>query len=174
MGGPELLLAALWAAATAAPAFAQGSRLDAILESHILRVGTTGDYRPFTALDKKSGEYSGFDIDMARSLAQALGVKIEFIPTAWSNLAKDLAAGDFDIAMGGVSVTLDRQRRGFFSAPTMRDGKTPIARCADQEKFQTLAEIDRPGVKVIANPEPTSASIARACTRLKLSSIRTI
>ncbi len=117
-----------------------------------MRVGTTGDYRPFTALDKTSGEYSGFDIDMARSLAQALGVKIEFVPTTWSNLAKDLAGGAFDIAMGGVSVTLDRQRRGFFSAPTMRDGKTPIARCADEEKFQTLAEIDRPGVKVIANP----------------------
>ena len=144
------------------PAFAEGSRLDAILESHTLRVGTTGDDRPFTALDKASGEYSGFDIDMARSLAQALGVKIEFVPTTWSNLAKDLAGGDFDIAMGGVSVTLDRQRKGFFSAPTMRDGKTPIARCADEEKFQTLSEIDRPGVKVIANPGGTNERFDRA------------
>ena len=80
MRGPGLLLAALWAAAIAAPAFAEGSRLDAILESHTLRVGTTGDYRPFTALDKASGEYSGFDIDMARSLAQALGVKSSSFP----------------------------------------------------------------------------------------------
>ena len=119
-------------------------------------------HRPFTALDKKSGEYSGFDIDMARSLAQALGVKIEFVPTTWSNLAKDLAGGDFDIAMGGVSVTLDRQRKGFFSAPTMRDGKTAIARCADEEKFQTLSEIDRPGVKVVANPGGTNERFDRA------------
>jgi len=162
MRGPGLLLAALWAAAIAAPAFAEGSRLDAILESHALRVGTTGDYRPFTALDKKSGEYSGFDIDMARSLAQALGVQIEFVPTTWSDLAKDLAGGVFDIAMGGVSVTLDRQRKGFFSAPYMRDGKTPIARCADEEKFQTLSEIDRPGVKVIANPGGTNERFDRA------------
>jgi len=162
MRGPGLLLAALWAAAIAAPAFAEGSRLDAILESHALRVGTTGDYRPFTALDKKSGEYFGFDIDMARSLAQALGVQIEFVPTTWSNLAKDLAGGVFDIAMGGVSVTLDRQRKGFFSAPYMRDGKTPIARCADEEKFQTLSEIDRPGVKVIANPGGTNERFDRA------------
>jgi len=162
MRGSGLLLAALWAAAIAAPAFAEGSRLDAILESHALRVGTTGDYRPFTALDKKSGEYSGFDIDMARSLAQALGVQIEFVPTTWSNLAKDLAGGVFDIVMGGVSVTLDRQRKGFFSAPYMRDGKTPIARCADEEKFQTLSEIDRPGVKVIANPGGTNERFDRA------------
>ena len=140
----------------------QDSRLDAVLESRILRVGTTGDYRPFTALDKTTGEYSGFDIDMARSLAQALGVQIKFVPTTWSSLAKDLAAGAFDIAMGGVSVTLDRQKTGFFSAPYLRDGKTPIARCADEEKFQTLAEIDRPGVKVIANPGGTNERFDRA------------
>jgi cyclohexadienyl dehydratase len=142
--------------AIAAPALADGSRLDAILERQMLRVGTTGDYPPFAALDKGTGEYSGFDIDMARSLAKALGVSIAFAPATWGGLAKGLAEGDFDIAMGGVSVTLDRQKIGFFSAPTMRDGKTPIARCADQEKYETLAEIDRPGVKVIANPGGTN------------------
>lgn len=77
-------------------------------------------------------------------------------------LAKGLADHDFDIAVGGVSVTLDRQRIGFFSAPTMRDGKTPIARCADQEKYATLAEIDRPGVRVIANPGGTNERFDRA------------
>jgi cyclohexadienyl dehydratase len=150
-----LLIATLWAAISV-PASAEGSRLNSILDREALRVGTTGDYRPFTALDKESGEYSGFDIDMARALAKALGVSIAFAPTTWSGLAKGLADGDFDIAMSGVSVTLDRQKTGFFSAPYMRDGKTPIARCADQEKFQTLAEIDRPGVKVITNPGGTN------------------
>jgi cyclohexadienyl dehydratase len=155
------LIAAFWAAISV-PASAEGSRLNAILDRQALRVGTTGDYRPFTALDKQSGEYSGFDIDMARALAKSLGVSIAFTPTTWSGLAKGLADGDFDIAMGGVSVTLDRQKTGFFSAPYMRDGKTPIARCADQEKFQTLAEIDRPGVKVIANPGGTNERFDRA------------
>ena len=128
-------LTALWAALVA-PALADGSRLDAILERHVLRVGTTGDYRPFTALDKGTGEYSGFDIDMARALAKALGVSIAFAPTTWSGLAQGLAEGDFDIAMGGVSVTLDRQKIGFFSAPYLRDGKTPIARCADRRSLR--------------------------------------
>ena len=156
-----LFVTALWAA-IAAPALADGSRLDAVLERHVLRVGTTGDYRPFTALDKGTGEYSGFDIDMARALAKALGVSIAFAPTTWSGLAQGLAEGDFDIAMGGVSVTLDRQKIGFFSAPYLRDGKTPIARCSDQEKFQTLTDIDRPGVKVIANPGGTNERFDRA------------
>jgi cyclohexadienyl dehydratase len=56
----------------------------------------------------------------------------------------------------------------------MRDGKTPIVRCPDEEKFQALSEIDRPGIKVIANPGGTSASAARACTRPRLSFIPTI
>ena len=158
------LVAALLTA-IAAPASADGSSLDAILKRHELRVGTTGDYRPFATLDKTSGEYSGFDIDMALALAKALGVSLVFAPTTWSTLAKDLAQGDFDIAMGGVSVTLDRQKTGFFSAPYLRDGKTPIARCPDQQKFQTLAEIDRPGVKVIVNPGGTNERFDRARLR---------
>lgn len=145
----------------AAPALAQASRLDEILARGVLRVGTTGDYRPFTALDKASGAYSGFDIDLAQSLGAALGVRIEFEATSWPNLMKDFEAGAFDIAMGGVSVTLDRAKKGFFSAPYMREGKTPIARCADKDKYQTLADIDRPGVMVIANPGGTNERFDR-------------
>jgi cyclohexadienyl dehydratase len=144
------------------PACAQTSRLDDILARGVLRVGTTGDYRPFTALDKASGAYSGFDIDLAQSLGAALGVRVEFERTSWPDLGKDFEAGVFDIAMGGISVTLDRAKKGFFSAPYMREGKTPIARCADQGKYQTIAEIDRPEVTVIANPGGTNERFDRA------------
>ena len=144
------------------PALAEPSRLDAILSAQLLRVGTTGDYRPFSALDKATGAYSGFDVDMARALGAALGVKVTFVPTAWPSLSRDLEAGAFDIAMGGVSVTLDRQKIGFFSEPYLRDGKTPIARCADVSKYQTLADIDRPEVRVIVNPGGTNERFDRA------------
>jgi cyclohexadienyl dehydratase len=146
------LFVALASLACAAPASAENSRLDDILARGVLRVGTTGDYRPFTARDKDGGAYSGFDIDMAEALGAALGVRVEFEPTSWPNLTKDFDAGAFDIAMGGISISLERAKRGFFSAPYLREGKTPIARCADKDKFQTLAEIDRPDVKVIVNP----------------------
>jgi cyclohexadienyl dehydratase len=143
-------------------AAAEGSRLQEILARGVLRVGATGDYRPFTALDKATGEYSGFDVDLARSLGAALGVRIEFVATSWPNLAKDFDAGAFDIAMGGVSVTLDRAKKGFFSEPYLREGKTPIARCGDAGKYQTLADIDQPQVKVIANPGGTNERFDRA------------
>ncbi|MGC1579416.1 MAG: transporter substrate-binding domain-containing protein, partial [Beijerinckiaceae bacterium] len=93
------------------------SKLDAILAAGVLKVGSTGDYRPFTIKDPVTGAFSGFDIDQAQSLAAALGVKLEMVPTAWPNLMKDFEAGAFDVAMGGVSVTFDRQKKGLFSIP---------------------------------------------------------
>lgn len=168
--GPRRLLillsfAVLLRLVAADPAVAEGSRLDTILNAKVIKVGVTGDYPPFAARDPATGAYSGFDVDMARALGEALGVKVEFVPTSWPTLQRDLQANAFDIAMGGVSVTLDRQKIGFFSTPTLKDGKTPIARCADEAKYQTLGEVDRPGVRVIVNPGGTNERFDRAHLR---------
>ena len=121
----------------------------------------TGDYMPFTFLDRSSQTYHGFDVDMAEALGRALGVKVEYVQTAWPQLMKDFEADRFDIAMGGVSITLDRQKKGLFSTPIMREGKTPIARCTDVGRYQTLADIDRKGTRVIVNPGGTNERFAR-------------
>jgi cyclohexadienyl dehydratase len=129
-------LAAIFLVAASAHA-QQASRLDEIVKRGTLRVGLTGDYLPFSSYDKETSKFRGFDVDMAESLGKALGVKVEYVHTAWPRLMKDFEADNFDIAMGGVSITLDRQKRGMFSTPIMREGKTPIARCADKNKFET-------------------------------------
>jgi cyclohexadienyl dehydratase len=141
---------------------AESSRLDQIIEKGILRVGTTGDYKPFTYLDKDASQYSGLDIDMAGGLASALGVKVEFVPTSWPKLMEDFAANKFDIAMGGVSITLERQKKAFFSLPYLRDGKTPITLCKNKKKFETIESIDKPKVKAVVNPGGTNEKFARA------------
>jgi cyclohexadienyl dehydratase len=64
--------------------------------------------------------------------------------------------------VGGVSVTTERQKRAFFSAPYMVNGKTPIARCADVAKYQSVADIDKPEVRVIFNPGGSNERFARA------------
>jgi len=138
------------------------TRLDEILQRGILRVGMTGDYKPFSYFDRSTERFTGFDVDMAESLGKALGVKVEYVHTGWPQLMKDFEADKFDVAMGGVSITLDRQRKGYFSTPIMREGKTPIARCDDVGKYQTLADIDRPGTRVITNPGGTNERFARA------------
>jgi len=149
----------------------QTSRLDDIVKRGSLRVCMTGDYLPFSYFDRATSKFRGFDVDMAEALGKALGVKVAYVRTAWPQLMKDFEADDFDIAMGGVSITLDRQKKGMFSTPVMREGKTPIARCADKDKYQTIADIDRPGTRVIVNPGGTNERFARA--NIKSAEIRT-
>jgi len=155
------LIAAILAS-SAAHAQQTSTRLDEIIKRGTLRVGMTGDYPPFTYLDKTTQKFRGFDVDMAEALGKALGVKVEYVQTAWPKLAKDFDADQFDVAMGGVSITLDRQKKGFFSAPIMREGKTPITRCADVDKYQTLSDIDKKGTRVIEPPGGTNERFARA------------
>jgi cyclohexadienyl dehydratase len=155
------LAAAVFLVASSARA-QQPSRLDDIVKRGTLRVGMTGDYLPFTYLDKATSKFRGFDVDMAEALGEALGAKVEYIHTAWPQLAGDFEANGFDIAMGGVSISLDRQKKGMFSIPVMREGKTPIARCSDKGRYETLADIDKPGTRVIVNPGGTNERFARA------------
>ena len=58
------------------------TRLDAIVEAGALRVGLTEDYRPFSFADASS-KVEGIDVDMAMSLAQSLGVRLEIVKTSW-------------------------------------------------------------------------------------------
>ena len=137
------------------------TRLDAIVGGGTLRVGLTEDYRPFSFADA-SGKVEGIDVDMAMSLAQSLGVKLEIVKTSWSTLKSDLEANSFDIAMGGITITLDRQKIGLFSNPVFSSGKTPITHCGDEPKYETIAAIDQPGVHVIVNPGGTNERFDRA------------
>jgi cyclohexadienyl dehydratase len=162
-------LLGLTAAAPAAPSATQQSAkkqptslLDSVPRSGVLRVCTTGDYKPFTYKDPKDGSYSGIDIDMAKDLAKSLDAKAEWVDTTWANLTKDLSDGKCDVGVGGVSITLPRARQVYFSEPTREDGKTPIVRCADKDKYQTLKDIDQAGTTVVVNPGGTNEQFARA------------
>ncbi len=139
---------------------AEPSRLDEVIKSGKLRVCMTGDYKPFTFY-KPDNTFEGMDVDLARSLAKGLGVEAEFVKTTWSTLMADFQA-KCDIAMGGVSVSLERQKKASFAMSHMVDGKAAIARCADVAKYQSLAAIDQPSTRAIVNPGGTNERFARA------------
>jgi cyclohexadienyl dehydratase len=137
------------------------SLLDAVTKSGTLRVGLTEDYRPFSIVDA-SGNVEGIDVDMANNLAMSLGVKLEIVKTSWPTLKSDLEADKFDIAMGGITITLDRQKVGLFSTPVFSSGKTPITHCGEEAKYEALAQIDLPHVRVIVNPGGTNERFDKA------------
>jgi cyclohexadienyl dehydratase len=133
--------------------------LNRIRASKVLRVGMTGDYAPFSV--DENGSLRGADVDLAVALAEKLQVQPQFVRTSWPTLMQDYAAGRFDVAAGGISVTPARAAQAAFSIPYHRGGKTPIVRCGTQTSFDTLEEIDRPGVRVVVNPGGTNEQFAR-------------
>ena len=138
---------------------AGGPVLDRVRATQVLRVATTGDYAPFS-LDA-NGRLSGADIELARDLAAHLGAEPVFVRTSWPGLVDDLRDGRFDVALSGIGYTEERAALGLYSAAYHDGGKTLIARCVDRERFDTPAELDRPGVRVIVNPGGTNERFVR-------------
>jgi cyclohexadienyl dehydratase len=143
------------------------SKMRQVLASRKLRVGTTGDYKPFSFISTSSPnetqteQFAGIDIELAKDLAASLDAELILVQTSWPTLMQDLAAGKFDIGMSGISRNLNRQRTSFFTIPYHVGGKTPIIRCSDAQKYQTLADIDREGVRVIVNPGGTNFNFVK-------------
>ena len=135
--------------------------LDDARQAGVLRVGTPGDYAPF-ALRGPDGSYRGADVTEAERVASHLGLKLQWVATSWGKLAEDTKANRFDMAVGGISVTPARREFATFSTVLVSDGKRPVVRCADKDRFTTVASIDQPGVRVVVNPGGSNEAFARA------------
>lgn len=134
--------------------------LEQVLDSGVLRVGTTWDYAPFSSGGKQDPR--GIDIDMAYNLANSLDAELEFVTTSWPTLMQDFSANQYDIGMSGISINLKRQRLAYFTLPYHSGGKTPIVRCKDVERFNNLEKIDQPDTRMVVNPGGTNERFARA------------
>ena len=142
----------------------EAGHLEEILNRGTIKIGTTGDYIPMSYLNPKTGEYEGIDAEISKIIAESLGVKIEYVPTTWKTLSQDTLDGKFDIALCGISRNYAREK-----ILEMSDGygvgifgKTILCRKSDAKKFKTLADIDKPSVKVMINPGGTNEKFAHA------------
>jgi len=138
----------------------QTSHLDTIIERGYINVGTTGDYRPFS-LGRTDGSFEGIDIDAAHALGEALGVEVRFVKTSWPSLVAGLREGRYDIAMSGITRTLERQKVVGLTDAYFTLGKCPLIRKSDRERFPNLEAIDRPGVRIGVNPGGTNEAFVR-------------
>src|SRR5438128_9800023 len=94
-------------------------------EAPPLRVGTSGDYPPFSLA--RDGRLEGLDVEIARRFAHDGGRRLELVPFRWPELTRDLAAGRFDLAMGGVTLRPERAVAGVFTRPVAEAGAVVLA-----------------------------------------------
>ncbi|WP_147821558.1 transporter substrate-binding domain-containing protein [Salidesulfovibrio onnuriiensis] len=138
---------------------AKESTLEAIMQRGAIRVGFD-TFKPWAMKDKK-GEYIGFEIDVARKLAEDMGVKIRFVPTQWAGIIPALQTGKFDVIIGGMSVTPKRNLKVNFSIPYEFSGMSIIANSAKAKGFDSLDDFNKPEVTVIVRLGTTAHVAAR-------------
>ena len=146
-----LLFVCITSTLIAFPTFAQDSRLQQIIQKKEVRVGTSGDYPPFSYLSPQTNQYEGMDIALAHKLGEALDAKVTFVRFTWPGLTADLLADKFDIAMGGIGRNVARGKVLAYTNAYMTFGTCPLVRKGDEGKYPDFASIDRPGIKVILN-----------------------
>ena len=142
----------------------EASHLDEILSRGTIRIGTTGDYIPMSYLNPATGDYEGIDAELSKLIADSLGVKIEYVPTTWPTLSADMLAGKFDIALCGISRNYARAKSMAMSDAYGEGlfGKTILCRKTDAKKFKTIADMNKPSVRIMINPGGTNEKFARA------------
>ena len=112
-----------------------------------LRVGTSGDYAPFSA--GASAAAAGFDLEIARAFAADRGQSLEVVRFRWPTLEADLEAGRFDVAMSGVTVRPERSVAGRFSVAVAEAGAVAIV--ADSSRHASLDALDDRDVRIGVN-----------------------
>jgi cyclohexadienyl dehydratase len=131
-----------------------------------LRVGTSGDYPPFS-LRKTDGSLEGFDIDVARAYARSRGREVSFVPFRWPELRERLLAGDFDVAMSGVTIRPERLVVGFLTMPVAETSAVLLARGG-----ATADDLDRPERTIAVNRGGHLERVARG--RFRRATLRTV
>ncbi len=127
-----------------------GSRLRAIQSAGCLRVGTTGDYNPMSVRDPAGG-YRGHQIDAAQQLGKDLGVQVEFVPADWKTLVNGLAAGQYDVAITGTSLSIGRALVAAHTQPWGHNAFIVLVRKQAADRFHDWTDLDNPAVTIGAN-----------------------
>jgi polar amino acid transport system substrate-binding protein len=134
------------------------STVEQVVRRGVLRVGMS-TFVPWAMTDK-AGNLIGFEIDVATRLAQDMGVKVEFVPTKWAGILPALLTGKFDVIIGGMGITAQRNLKVNFSIPYDYSGVAIVAHKQLAAGFNRLEDFNRPEVTVTARLGSTSAAAA--------------
>ena len=161
----KFLLTGMLALGIAAGASAQEARqalskdsvLQTILQRGAINIGLSA-FVPWAMRDK-NGDLIGFEIDVAKKVAEDMGVDTNFVPTAWDGIIPALLAGKFDIIISGMSVTTKRNLTVNFTRPYARTGYIVIAnsKLAEEKGIAGLADLNREDITIASRRGSTGA-----------------
>jgi len=124
------------------------STLNEIVQRGELRVGMEPGYMPFEMKDKK-GRIIGYDVDIAKDMAKAMGVKLKLVPTSWDGIIAGLLTNKYDIIMSGMTITQQRNLKINFADSYVVVGQTLLMNKKLQGKITSAKDLDKPEYTIV-------------------------
>ena len=156
-----LLCVALLMTAVVPAAVAQDAPvLKRIVKNNELRVGMSGNQPPFS-VTSKSGDLIGYEVDVAKLLANAMGVELNLVQKPFGDLLDALTAGEVDVVMSGMTMTPERNLRAAFVGPYIVSGKSILTKDKTLAQADETQDIDMASVKIVALENSTSQKFVK-------------
>jgi len=159
-----LALLLIWVLATACTLMSGGgltsSTLDRIARRGILRVGSAADMPPLNMLNK-AGVPMGLDVDLARDIAAAMGVRLKMVIKPFPELLPALRAGDVDMVISGMVITPERNMKAAFVGPYLVSGITLLTPFKSPVADADIANLNAEAFAYAALKNSAAASLVR-------------
>jgi polar amino acid transport system substrate-binding protein len=105
---------------TQTPAVEDTSWQDIQDKGHFV-VGLDDAFPPMGFREKGTNDIVGFDIDLAKEVAQRMGVEVQFQPVIWDTIIEELNGGNVDVIWNGLTITEERKAKIAFTKPYIED-----------------------------------------------------
>lgn len=155
----KLLIVTLVFCSTATLADGKSRSVEQIVKSGQLRIAVS--VFPPWVMRAKDGQLIGSEIDMGRRLAADMGVAPKFSEYEWKQLIPALNRGEVDIIISGMAIKPDRALKVNFSRPYGDSGIGLAANTQLTKDFESLDELQKPGVNIAAMEGTVSAELAK-------------
>ena len=123
------------------------STLDEIVQSGILKVGTTGDFPGWSFKNPETDSYEGFDIDVAKKLGESMGVKVEFVATDWKNLVSGVVSNKYHMT-SSASITAQRAITAGYSDSYYGTGTVAMTLSKNSTSIDSWEKINNSDISV--------------------------
>ena len=133
--------------------------LENVLKTGTIRIGVSL-YEPWVIKNQK-GELDGYEIQIAKQLANDLGVTPEFKVIDWEVLINELEHNAIDIIIAGMAITPERALRINFSNPYSNSGISIAACLAQTKNMDSLSELNNSKITIGAVSNTVSEELAR-------------
>ncbi|RDV84663.1 basic amino acid ABC transporter substrate-binding protein [Ammonifex thiophilus] len=144
---------------------APGSKTAAESQKSKYVVATEASFAPFEFRDDKTGQITGFDIDLMKALAATQGFDVEFKDMGFDGIIAAVKTGSVDMAISAISIDEERKKQVNFSLPYYQSGLRVAVR-ADNQDIKTLKDLE--GKKIAAQLGTTGAKFAKSIPGAKV------